>query len=541
MNEEVIRKILGLKLDKKVCLTPYEMAKTIKVTFFPYDKEKVSNNVIKFAEKIESQIKDIGVEVVPYNESLSHVSFLENLKKVIKITLNNIFFIIYSLFKINKRRGYIPFVSIKSIWKRNRIQKNISIISLGSHPEWKMPVDYTSSLSDNQVISILDWPSEITERSSFDDHFNKAMELFAFNISHVVLATDGNKFILYNFNLAHPVYRLNDREVKGALLWALIPKLAAPIMPPTLRDFKIDNNSFSVVGNNQEEHINDLVNGSKKFSKTNLYPTGKKVDDLPFRNEFYKWIGKLHLDHRSGMSYGFLAKQLPIKLKNPEKINKEPIEKIYKDEDGYYHVYLNIKNEWFDVTVPDVWVLTQRSGSDKTKMDPKSDIIKIGLVKGEKIIQFPKNGFNYKESRPSFDTNVIIAHAVGNGIIANLLLGLDKSSYFCKQAYKGGFSISHWHGYWNKNKVPKGLHMHGMQNPHVSCSSPQSAIYALQGKLQTFIKAYENGEEYKGDIHIEPHHGSNVTFESVTDLADIISEDLEITKLGNQYLIDYTV
>ena len=67
-----------------------------------------------------------------------------------------------------------------------------------------------------------------------------------------------------------------------------------------------------------------------------MYPKKRLVAELNFRNKFYKLIGKKYLDNRNGMSYGFVARQLPTDL------SKE---------------------------IPDVWVLTSKSGSDKSKLD----------------------------------------------------------------------------------------------------------------------------------------------------------------------------
>uniref|UniRef100_UPI002B1CB86E hypothetical protein n=1 Tax=Pseudomonas marginalis TaxID=298 RepID=UPI002B1CB86E len=91
----------------------------------------------------------------------------------------------------------------------------------------------------------------------------------------------------------------------------------------------------------------------------------------------------------SGMSYGFLAEQLPTVLSE-----LLPAESFLKNnnlnldkQDFFYirddlHVVVQIKEGKFVIKVPDVWVLTQRSGSNKTKLDEKNDLLLLGLVKG---------------------------------------------------------------------------------------------------------------------------------------------------------------
>jgi hypothetical protein len=184
--------------------------------------------------------------------------------------------------------------------------------------------------------------------------------------------------------------------------------------------------------------------------------------------------------------------------------------------------------------------MTLRSGSDKTNFDPQTDLIKIGLHNGVMLMQFPINLKISATCKPSFDTKVILAHAVGNVIIASVLKYLDEKNDFSHNLNTHGMAISHWHGYFNREYLPTGMAMYGEGNPHVSCSSPQSAIYALQGKLLTFVnQIMSTGDvKYIGDIHVEPHHGINVTYNSLTGLAKYILDNPESTVLGNKYLIN---
>ncbi|NTU98160.1 MAG: hypothetical protein HGA62_10160, partial [Chlorobiaceae bacterium] len=51
---------------------------------------------------------------------------------------------------------------------------------------------------------------------------------------------------------------------------------------------------------------------------------------------------------------------------------------------------------------------------------------------------------------------------------------------------------------------------HGNMNPPVSCSTPQSAVFSITGKIDALENAIEQGKEYRGDVHIEPNHGTNI-------------------------------
>ena len=238
------------------------------------------------------------------------------------------------------------------------------------------------------------------------------------------------------------------------------------------------------------------------------------------------------------MSFGFISKQLPIKMSSLLKIEDGyEGELCFTDADGDLNIVIEIQGKGtYSLKIPEIEVLTLRSGSDKTHFKPESDLLILGLSNGKMFMKFPEGVKIHEDYKPSFDTKVILAHAVGNAIIASILNLIDSDSEFVKKTTQEGISISHWHGYFKEDLVPNKFLMYGFKNLHVACSSPQSAIYALGGKLESFNYALESKILYNGDVHVEPHHGTNVSAYSLTDLARYIVENPESTKLGNIYL-----
>jgi hypothetical protein len=243
------------------------------------------------------------------------------------------------------------------------------------------------------------------------------------------------------------------------------------------------------------------------------------------------------------MSYGFLAYQLP---QAPEHVYEaKDFEKKFNvivDADRLFRIhttyYLALSRHGKRIVfrVPPVWVLTLRSGCNKTNVKPKEDILKLGLADGVMHMHTPKGHTLDPHIKSSFDTKVILAHALGNAIVATISAYENKNPAFVHILSTRGMGIAHWHGYVNKEHIPHGWHAHGHTNPHVACSSAQSSIYAIQGKLDAFEKALENHVEFKGDIHIEPHHGTNIMYPSLIELADHMKKDADFTTLGNTYL-----
>ena len=423
------------------------------------------------------------------------------------------------------------------------------MVATGNYKDDMLPMGRTLSFTESSIITILDFPQNINTETEFHKHFDTAMSLFAYHMTNIVLAVNETHWLLYNFNASHPIYSLKQDFEKN-ILHALIPKIVAPIRPCKSSDFIIEPTPFDIHDTTHKQFVNDVVAAGQTLEKTGLYPTGKKIDDLPFRNSFYRWIGKIHLDNRNGMSYGFLARQLPISLSEVALLENVKIKyrEHYRQEKDYFYVGTRLflifeLNGTTKVVlqVPEVWVITQRSGSNKTHINPERDLIKMGLIAGTMRLQTPQGFRLTNDYKTSFDTRVILAHAIGNALVASLLRHINPDAPFVKQATQGGFAISHWHGYFNPESIPEGWHTHGIYNPHVACSSPQSAIYALQGKLTAFFDAFQKNEMYKGDIHIEPHHGTNMTYTSLQEFASFLKTYPTSTTLGNKYLSRYTV
>ncbi len=532
LSQEAIKKILDIKA--KVHLHPEDMAKHLTLTFYPYDESKVSNNIKKFAHKLKTTLASLGVKFIDFEDALVSLPKSRVVKVVSRTTLAHIM----------KAVGigdsnYPGLDALRHMRFDKKVKPGVSVIALGEHETGNLPMDRTMSFTETSVISILDLPSNIKDDSLFHEHFDTMMQLFTHHMTNVAIVVDARKWILYNFNASHPTYRMEDKNFTKHLLHGLVPKIAAPIKPPLLTEFTILKETFNPYDEYHKLYVNDLVQSGLLLEKTGLYPSGKSLEELPFRNEFYRWIGRVHLDHRSGMSYGFLARQLPIEVSPMFEYNDLLVNNDFFYDKGILHVVLHLPQGKFYMRVPDVWVLTQRSGANKTNMDPNDDIIKIGLVNGRMFIQKPA-GLKLKPSyKTSFDTKVILANAVGNAIIASILQHFNQASIFADKAIKSGLAIAHWHGYLNRDLVPDGWFLHGEDNPHVSCSSPQSAIYALYGKMRVFFEALQKSKEFMGDIHIEPHHGTNINYWSLVDLGQFLSHREDVSKLGNYYLDRY--
>jgi hypothetical protein len=546
LNPETTEELLDIHENSE--LSPEKMASSMVLTVFPYDKSKISEEVSDFYNKLRSHLENLGVKFIPHKESLVDLGLKRKLKVILFATYNTLALLAKEIFGIKPTSESLTLSTLRHMRFGKKIRKGVSVIALGEHETGNLPMDNTMSFRETSVISIVDRPKHISRESNFLEHFDTAMNLFTHHMTNIVIAVDKSEWILYNFNASHPTYRIDSPNFDKYLLRGLIPKISAPIMPPRLSEFKMVG-IFDSSTSDHKTFVEDLVESGRLLQESGLYPPGKSLEAMPFRNRFYRWIGALHLDHRNGMSYGFLARQLPSSLspvysaeetKERFGVELDTLKKNIFEVKKAKFLRLEILGKWYCLQIPSVWVLTQRSGANKTSMDPRRDIIKMGLENCRLVMQTPadKSVIN-KAYKPSFDTRVILGHALGNAIVASVLQKFQPSATFARKFENSGLAIAHWHGYLNPKYTPRGWYIHGSENAHVSCSSPQSALYALMGKMQVFERALKEGAEYLGDIHIEPHHGSNINYWSLGELGKFFSQSSEVSALGNIYLDHY--
>lgn len=541
LSQDAYEAMLGI--EEKLPLSPEKMADGLNITIFPYDEDDVSKNVASFVYELRGALEELKVNIVPYEKSLYTVPLFKTVRRFLAIIVNNFLFLFFQVAGKETNRIFINWAVLINLLRRRRIKPGIAVIAVGEGVDGKLPIDYTSSFRQTLVATVLDKPKHISRESTFHEHFDTSMELFAKNMTNVVLAVDEQTWTVYNFNASHPTYERGKR-FKEHVLYAFISKAAAPMQPQRLKDFEIIKKPFNINNELYTRLIEDFKNSGRIFERIGLYPKGKKIDDLPFRNTYYQWIGKIHLDHRSGMSYGFLAWQLPTSISIMKKLEEvsDKIRDDLKDDDyafdadGNLHILMNIPSQGlYVIAVPIVTVLTQRSGCDKTNFIPDKDLLQMGIKNGRMFMQTPGGTSIPQDYRPSFDTKVILAHSLGNAIAASVLKTFNPNSEYVKQVEENGVAISHWHGYINPEYIPKGWYVHGYGNPHVACSTPQSAIFGIDGKLNALNKAMVTKKEFKGDIHIEPHHGTNINFPTLTKLANYFEDNTESVSLGNAY------
>ena len=503
IGEEAVRTILGI--SRPAPLVPEAMAQSLRVTFFPAGS--ASDRVRRFSERLRETLIECGVTIIEYENAIASD-------------------------------------------KPGKVEEGIVMIAPGDLQTGDLPVDHVTNLRTTTVLGIIEGPCPADGKLSPQEKLNAVVQTLAWSLLQAVIYVDDSSWSLCTMNGAI-VRCANEYHLREHVLSTLIPKLAAPVNPPHSSDFEAHEGTLDVSAPLYDPYIRDFTESAGLWANTGLMLFHTSLESLEFRDRYYKRLAAAYLDNRSGMSYGFLARQLPSKVEpalTPDEFSlrwghtdgdSTPIRWI----DGRLFVPVRAAGTPLVVEVPDVRVLTTRSGCNKSQIDTKRDLILMRLAQGRVIFETPQGISMKVDSKPSYDTMAILAHAVGNALVASILMRLLPGGLFARRFQESGMALAHWHGYINTPTLPKGYFVHGAANPPVSCSTHQAAIYTLAGKLSALDTSLRQNVEYLSDVHIEPHHGTNISGRSLVSLAEWVLENIDFvsgtqTKTGTLFVHD---
>ena len=486
LSDRAVNAILGI--TSPVPVLPDALARSLTVTVFPVDT--VSERVRTFTARLHAAFIASGVGVVPYQEALSDKA-------------------------------------------AEKLREGIVVIAPGELQTGNLPVDHVPNLRRATVVGIVDGPCPAHVERFSQNRLNSVVKMLAWNIVQVVIYVDDDSWTVCTMNGA--IIRCTYDAFVQDVFQVLVPKIAAPVVPPHASDFDVREGGLDLHDPRYRAYVQDFQESGKLWADTGLMLFHTSLESLEFRNRYYKRLAAAYLDHRSGMSYGFLARQLAL----PSTVvltmadatarfgsASAADEVIATDETLWVKVHLPGSVFW--VNVPDTWMLTTRSGCDKSNIDPHRDLVLLGLSRGTVIFATPRGVSPGLDCKPSYDTLTILSHAAANALIAGIQNMVTPAARFAGTSASSGMALAHWHGYLHQAILPVDDVVHGEENPPVSCSTFQAAIYALRGKVNAFARAAAAGREFTGDAHIEPHHGVNVTGPTLLWLAQWALDNLEM-------------
>jgi hypothetical protein len=400
------------------------------------------------------------------------------------------------------------------------------IFAPGYFPDNLLAINRVATLYNNIIVGIYDEPAPITTEALPQQRLDSIVGRLARDMVHILIFVTDHSWTICTMNGGVVTFNTPYPSIEDVRC-TLVPKLTAQVVPPRPEDLDIEHGQLQTGTPEFEAVASDFLQCSALWSSNSCLLTHTSTDGLEYRSDFYKRIVARYLDQRSGMSYGFFARQLPVAVQ-PAFYSGPADTMTHNNKRQAGLIEIRMREGTLLVNVPKVSVITTRSGCRKNNLDPKKDLVEIGLIQGPDqgriYLKTPEGFSSGNVAKPSFDTLTILAHALGNALTASILMKLRPDEQFPHHLARFGASITHWHDYPQSKLLPEGYFLHGEQNPPVSCSTPQSAAYSLRGKIEALEKALANGAAYKGDVHVEPNHGTNIVgMLSLTETAELLN------------------
>lgn len=530
LDLKTILSITGIP-SKKEIINPRnlkEMSKNVRVTFRPLPKGYDHQVVIDFRDILEEKLKSYGVQILPWNEvtESDKNDFFSKLLRIRKVERN-----INAVIDV-----YRPYSLVRKILSRlaERIYKFVRkserpVMEILKISGWAddFTARFVKDPFNTQIVTIMPLNREFADDNvPYRTKINIGLQNIIKTMSEVVIGVSFDKISIINMNLSDSTFTAS--QLDEFILNSLIPKLYAPIKPPVLNRFeKGEFNPQDCI------YAPQLANLGKQLRKTDLFPKGSSFSEKIPRLSHRDVVEKL-LEGRTGVSYGFIALAEPPKYLGRKHISKNQWDQLSKvngldnnlireNDKGRWYIKTLIRGKEIYQQIPDIWIVTSRSGSEKTNLDPSRDIVRIGLIKGKLFLQIPRGiDLSRRDIRPSFDTYVILAQAMS-------------SALYTPDLIKKGMPILHFHGYpdpdWFENKE----YHAGANNPSMPCGTIEAALLNYSG---VYYSANQNG----GDINllclVESDHGVNILGPDENYLVERLTDGTKkgSIMLGGKYL-----
>ncbi|QYO67361.1 hypothetical protein [Leptolyngbya sp. 7M] len=232
------------------------------------------------------------------------------------------------------------------------------------------------------------------------------------------------------------------------------------------------------------------------------------------------------MDGRNGVSYGFLAYAEPPQYVGAVEISRHEWEQLQpvagfssgdmrQNEAGRRYIRLQIGDRESFKQVPDIWIVSSRSGSNKTNLNLSTDILRIGL-QGGMVLQTPE-GVDLKtvDIRPSYDLYVMLAISLA-------------AAFYAPKLIEQGAPIVHFHGYPAASWFREQEFCVGVNNPSVPCGTYESGVFNFLG---IYRLVNQQGENIRLAGLIEPDHGTNIIASDLSYLVERLKSGCETDEI----------
>lgn len=530
LDLETIISLGGMPVQKELVnpRDPKQMAEKVRITFRPLPKGYSNKTIIDFRYRLYEKLTQNGVHVIQWNKASEIVpdSRIYRILRIRKVK-RNINAVIDVDRPYSKIRKMFSNLAERIYYLLRSPHKSVTEIIKTSGWADDFTKKHVQDPFNTQVVTLMPLDDEFADSNTpYERKISIGLQNIIRTMSEVVIGVSADRISIINMNLSDSTFPIT--QLDDFILNSFIPKVYAPIKPPVLNRFI--KGEFDP---RESEYAHQLANLGRDLKHTDLFPQGSSFSDKITRLSHRDVVEKI-FDGRTGVSYGFIAiaeapkyegpKELTFeewdKLSKPDEVNSEIVRKT---ETGRLYIKTLIRDNVIYQQVPDIWIVTSRSGCDKTNLDPSSDIVRIGLVQGKLFLQTPVGiDLNRRDIRPSFDTYVILAQALS-------------AALYTPDMIKEGMPILHFHGYPDPGWFKPNEYHAGETNPSMPCGTVEAALLNYSCVYEV---ANQNGSDMKLLCLVESDHGVNILGPSKEYLISRLKEGAEqgSIMLGGRFL-----
>lgn len=493
---------------KSPTIDPIAMARKLTVTFRPLPKSYKNEEIVRFREELKIKLQDYGVKVLPWEQATTEfrykvtipvVQWNKSLKKrVVRAEVDAVI----DVERPSSLRSKAEIFAAENLYKiySHFIHREISVPRIAMLTAWaeEHAAKYIEDPTSTQVIIITELDKELVNpQLPYQDKIKIGLNTLVRTFSEIVLGVSSTNISILNMNLSDSI--VSKDEIGNFVLNSLIPKIFVPIMPLPLSRFEIEKYNPC-----HSKYADKLVSLGKELAETNLFPAGSKMSQL-IRRKSHRDIVNVIMNGRTGVSYGFVAYAEPpqyvgeIEITESEWENLSPVDgfsihEIRQNGIGRRYVKTRIREKYVFKQIPDIWLVSSRSGSNKTDLNLETDILRIGL-KETLFLQMPEGvDPDIVDIKPSYDLYVMLAISLSAALYAPELI-------------KNGAPIVHFHGYPSPDWFGENEYCVGIHNPSVPCGTYESGVFNFLGISGLAEQPIDNIALVG---LIEPDHGTNI-------------------------------
>lgn len=491
-------------------IDPEAMAKTLKVTFRPLPTRLPPDPICRFRDSLEQTLHRLGVQVVPWEEATKEMQYpvkLPFLPWQRTMTTRAVKAEISAVIDVERKPSW--FGQLKA-WTAEMIYKLYKRFVWGGQAPAAATITQFIGWAEENIRPLEDpTNTQVIVLTDFDEAFTNpelpytqkiplGVNTLIRTFSEIVVGVSSDRLSILNMNLSDATFPITEAD--NFVLNSLIPKIYVPILPLPLSRFEVDtyNPETSV-------YAERVVKLGQELASTNLLPSGFKIDDVITRRshrDIVDWMA----NGRTGVSYGFVAYAEPPQYVGPVQIDAAEWQSLtavdgYSPQElrqnalGRRYLKTQVGTETVIKQIPDIWVVSSRSGANKTNLNCATDVLRMGLQDRLLLLLPEAISPNAENIKPSYDLYVMVSLALA-------------AALFAPELIRDGMPIVHFHGYpaaeWfaGDREFFAGVH-----NPSVPCGTYESGVFNFLGLKQLVD---QHGPDIDLAGLIEPDHGTNL-------------------------------